>query len=248
MVTVWEGVLPDKILWIAPLGLEEYPVTTRLLNDDILQQVRDVFDQLQNPVEILFFGSKEDCQYCDDTLQLVTEVAGISDELGLSVYDADEDAEIARQYKVDKFPGLVIVGRDGDQILDYGIRYAGIPSGHEFSSLINDIILISGRDSGLGQETRDYLKSLDKPVHLQVFVTPTCPYCPRAVVLAHQMSLESSMVEAEMVEATEFPDLSNRFGVSGVPQTTINYGAGTVIGAVPEDHLLAEIRRALQAA
>jgi glutaredoxin-like protein len=227
------------------LGLEEYPVTARLLNDDILQQVRDVFDQLQNPVEILFFGSKEDCQHCDDTLQLVTEVTGISDKLRLSIYDADEDAEIARQYKVDKFPGLVIVGRDGDQILDYGIRYAGIPSGHEFSSLIHDLVLISGRDSGLGQETRKFLKSLDKPVHLQVFVTPTCPYCPRAVVLAHQMALESPMVEAEMVEAMEFPDLSNRFGVSGVPQTTINYGAGTVVGAVPEDHLLAEIRRIL---
>jgi len=223
-------------------------MTTRLLSDDILQQIRDVFDQLQNPVEILFFGSREDCQYCDDTLQLVTEVAGISDQLSLSVYDADENAEIARQYKVDKFPGMAIVGRDGDQILDYGIRYAGIPSGHEFSSLIHDLVLVSGRDSGLGQETRNYLQSLNEPVHLQVFVTPTCPYCPRAVILAHQMALESPMVEAEMVEAMEFPDLSNRFGVSGVPQTTINYGAGTVLGAVPEDHLLSEIRRALQPA
>jgi glutaredoxin-like protein len=223
-------------------------VTTRLLNDDIIQQVQDVFDQLQKPVEILFFGSKKDCQYCDDTLQLVTELTGISDKLGLNIYDADEDDEIARQYKVDKFPGLVIVGRDGDQILDYGIRYAGIPSGHEFSSLIHDLVLVSGGDSGLGQETRDYLKSLTSPIHLQVFVTPTCPYCPRAVVLAHQMALESPMVEAEMVEAMEFPELSNRFGVSGVPQTTINYGAGTVVGAVPEDHLLAEIRRSLQAA
>lgn len=65
-------------------------------------------------------------------------------------------------------------------------------------------------------------------------------------MLAHQMALESPMVEAEMVEAMEFPDLSNRFGVSGVPQTTINAGAGTVIGAVPEDNLLAEIRRALK--
>ena len=129
-----------------------------------------------------------------------------------------------------------------------GIRYAGIPSGHEFSSLIHDLILVSGRDSGLGQETRNFLKSLDSPVLLQVFVTPTCPYCPRAVVLAHQMALESSMVEAEMVEAMEFPDLSNRFGVSGVPQTTINFGSGTVVGAVPEDDLLAEIRRSLQPA
>jgi len=60
------------------------------------------------------------------------------------------------------------------------------------------------------------------------------------------MALESPMVEAEMVEAMEFPELSNRFGVSGVPQTTINAGAGTVIGAMPEDNLLAEIQRALK--
>ncbi len=65
-------------------------------------------------------------------------------------------------------------------------------------------------------------------------------------MLAHQMALESPMVEAEMVEAMEFPDLSNRFGVSGVPQTTINAGAGTVIGAMPEENLLAEIQRALK--
>ena len=64
-------------------------------------------------------------------------------------------------------------------------------------------------------------------------------------MLAHQMALESPMVEAEMVEAMEFPDLSNRFRVSGVPQTTINRGAGTVVGAVPEDNLLAEIMRAM---
>jgi len=138
----------------------------------------------------------------------------------------------------------VLAGRDGDQILDFGVRYAGIPSGHEFSSLIHDLVLVSGRDSGLSEETRQFLSSLDQPVLLQVFVTPTCPYCPRAVVLAHQMALESPMVEAEMVEAMEFPELSNRFGVSGVPQTTINSGAGTVVGAVPEDYLVAEIQQA----
>ena len=66
------------------------------------------------------------------------------------------------------------------------------------------------------------------------------------MVLAHQMALESPMVQAEMVEATEFPELSNRHGVSGVPQTTINDGAGTVVGAAPEDYLVDEIRSALE--
>ena len=64
-------------------------------------------------------------------------------------------------------------------------------------------------------------------------------------MLAHQMAMESPMVEAEAVEATEFPELARRFGVSGVPQTTINLGAGTVVGAVPEQDLVNEIQKAL---
>jgi hypothetical protein len=65
------------------------------------------------------------------------------------------------------------------------------------------------------------------------------------VLLAHQMALESPLIEAESIEAMEFPDLSERFNVSGVPQTTINGGAATVVGAVPEEYLLAEIQRAV---
>lgn len=65
-------------------------------------------------------------------------------------------------------------------------------------------------------------------------------------MLAFQMALESPLVQAEMIEATEFPELSDQFGVSGVPQTTINLGAGTVLGAYPEDALLEEIQAALQ--
>jgi hypothetical protein len=66
------------------------------------------------------------------------------------------------------------------------------------------------------------------------------------VVLAHQMALESPLVTAEMVEAIEFPELSDQHRVSGVPHTAINAGAGSVVGAVPEDYLVEEIRRALE--
>jgi len=124
-------------------------------------------------VEVLFFGRKESCDYCEDTLQLVQEIVDLSDLLGVQVYDLDEDSSLAEQYHVDKAPGLVFAARDGDQLIDYGIRYAGIPSGHEFSSLIHDLVLVSSRDSGLDQKTRDFLRELKQPVLLQVFVTPT---------------------------------------------------------------------------
>jgi glutaredoxin-like protein len=218
-----------------------------LLNDEITNQVQEAFSQLDNPVEVLFFGRQENCEFCDQTIQLVEEVSELSEKLHLRAFDVDSDAEMANKYNVDKTPGLVITARDGDQVVDYGVRYAGVPSGHEFSSLIQDIILVSGRDSRLSQQTRDILADLTDPVTLQVFVTPTCPYCPQAVILAHQMAMESPMVQAEMVEAMEFPELSSRHNVSGVPQTTINNGAGNVIGAVPEQNLVAEILRTFNA-
>lgn len=65
-------------------------------------------------------------------------------------------------------------------------------------------------------------------------------------MLAHQMALESQHVQAEMIEAMEFQDLSNQFNVNGVPQTTINSGIGTVVGAVPEEYLLAELMRTIK--
>jgi alkyl hydroperoxide reductase subunit AhpF len=104
---------------------------------------------------------------------MVEEVTALSDKIHLSIYDLEDDQAVAGQYKVDKAPGIVIAGREGEQVLDYGIRFTGIPSGHEFSSLIHDMILVSGRDSGLSPQTKEILKGLDKPVHLQVFVTPT---------------------------------------------------------------------------
>lgn len=218
-----------------------------LLNTEISNQVKEAFKQLDQEVEVLFFGRQEGCEYCDQTLQLIEEVTNLSGKLFLTVYDVDVNADEAAKFNVDKTPGLVITGREADQLVDFGVRYAGVPSGHEFSSLIQDIILVSGRDSRLSDQTREFLSNLTEPVSLQVFVTPTCPYCPPAVILAHQMAMESPMVQAEMVEAMEFPELSSKHGVSGVPQTTINDGAGHLVGAVPEQQLLAEILRSTNA-
>ncbi|MGB7874793.1 MAG: thioredoxin family protein [Anaerolineales bacterium] len=146
---------------------------TQLLNDDIVQQIREVFAGLKNPVHIMFFGSKTNCDYCDDTRQLVAEVAALSELMSIEIYDMETDSDLAARYNVDKAPGVVIAAKEGDQVTDFGVRLSGIPSGHEFSSLIQDILLVSNRDSGLNPQTREFLKGLDKPILLQVFVTPT---------------------------------------------------------------------------
>jgi len=219
----------------------------KVLNDQIIKQIEEAFAEVKEPVQVLFFGSKENCDYCNEAKQLLEEVTALNDKLELSVYDLQENADIAEQFNVINAPGIVIAAKDSAEVKNLGIQFSGIPSGHEFSTLISDILIVSKRESGLDEKTREFLKGLTQPLHLQVFVTPTCPYCPRAVLLAHQMAMENpQMIIAEGVEATEFPELANRFNVRGVPQTVINAGKGMVVGAVPEQNLVAEIMRALQ--
>ena len=219
----------------------------KVLDPEITKQIQQAFEGIEHPVQVLLFTSNETCAYCDETKQLLEEVVAINGKLTLSVHDIEQEPELANRYRVTSAPGIVIAAKDEQGVKNLGIQFSGIPSGHEFSTLINDILMVSRRNSGLDSKTREYLKTLDKPLHLQVFVTPTCPYCPRAVLLAHQMAMENpTMILAEGVEATEFPELANRFHVRGVPQTVINAGAAMVVGAVPEQNLLAQIRQALQ--
>jgi glutaredoxin-like protein len=144
-----------------------------LLNEQVISQIKQTFENLKEPVHILFFGTKDNCEYCNETRQLLEEVAAINEKLSLSVYDLQDNADMAARFNVDKAPAVVIAAKDGEQIIDFGIQYSGIPAGHEFGTLINDIIIVSSRDSGLSEEVRQFLKNLEKPLHLQVFVTPT---------------------------------------------------------------------------
>jgi alkyl hydroperoxide reductase subunit AhpF len=146
----------------------------KLLSDELIVQIQQVFEKLSQPVQVLLFVSKDRQEACQPTRQLLEELIPLSDKLALSIYDLASEPELARLYSVqDKAPAIVMAARDGDQITDYGIRYLGVPSGHEFSTLIQDLLLVSGRDSGLSKQLRTYIKALTKPLHLEVFVTPT---------------------------------------------------------------------------
>lgn len=213
-----------------------------LLKDEDRQKLVEEFGQkLVNPVRLAFFTQNLDCMYCAPTEMILRELTPLSDKITLETWNFVNDKPQAETYGIDKIPAVAVVGQK-----DYGLRFYGIPAGYEFASLVASIIDVSRGETVLTQESKDILRSLSKPVRIQVFVTPTCPYCPSAVVLAHRMALESPYITADMVEAMEFPELSERFNVSGVPHTIINDGAGELIGANPEEALIAEIETVLK--
>jgi len=198
-------------------------------------EVKKRLDGMKHPVKIINFTQKIECQFCKETRGLLEEVAGLSDKITLEVYDFEEHKAKADELKIDKIPATAIMGEK-----DYGIRFYGIPSGYEFSTLLEAILMVSKRDSGLSGETRKKLAELKNDLHLQVFITPTCPYCPGAVHLAHQFAMESDKVTADMVEAIEFPYLSQEYNVRGVPKTVANQ-QDAAEGALPEQHLLLRV-------
>lgn len=211
-----------------------------LLNDEIREEVKAALADIKTPVTLKVFTQRFECQYCKETRELVQEVAALNDRLSVEVYDFEKDKAVADSLGIDKVPAVAIIGAK-----DYGIRMFGIPSGYEFGSLIEAIRLVSAGDSGLSPATRKQIAQLKKPIKIQVFITPTCPYCPRAVMLAYQMAVESDLIQSHMVEVIEFPHLGNKYQVMGVPRTVIDETIH-IEGAVPEPMLMREFAKLLK--
>ena len=139
-----------------------------LLQDKDREQVQQLFAGLSNPVKLVMFTQELDCEFCAQTRELVEEVASLSDTITAEVYNFALDKEKAKEYGVEKIPAVAVVGDE-----DYGIRFYGIPSGYEFTSLLESIVDVSAQDSGLSETTSAFLAGLKDPLHIQVFVTPT---------------------------------------------------------------------------
>jgi glutaredoxin-like protein len=210
-----------------------------LLNEEIAGQVEQELADLAGPVRLVMFTQEFECAYCAETRQLVEEVAALSGQLTAEVYDFVADKEKAEEWGIDKIPAIAVIGAE-----DYGVRFYGIPSGYEFPSLLHAIRMVAAGEPELSEEGMQALAEVTEPVHMQVFITPTCPYCSMAVVLAHQIAVASPMVRADMVEAMEFPQLAIKYQVMGVPRTVINETVH-IEGAAPEAAVLEKLREAL---
>ena len=166
------------------------------------KQVKEILSKLANKVKLVYFTQELECQYCRETHQLMQELIELGDgKIELETYNFITDKDQVEKYKIDKIPATVV--SSGDK--DFGIRYYGIPSGYEFSSLLEDIQQVANGEPSVSEETRKQIEKITQPLRLQVFVTPTCPYCPSAVLMAHKLAMLNENITADMVEATEFP-------------------------------------------
>ncbi|MGA1795748.1 MAG: protein disulfide oxidoreductase [bacterium] len=211
-----------------------------LIDSKATKEILGLFSDLVAPVRVVFFTQKHPCPACREQRQLLEELTGLSDKLTMETHDMAEDVKPAQQYAVDKVPATAIVGEK-----DYGIRFYGLTSGYEFGSLIGAIVMVSRGKSGLSTELEKMIGLIDVPVHIEVMVTLSCPYCPPMVHLAHQMAIANDHIRGDMVDASEFPHLVQKYDVSGTPKTVINESA-SFEGALSAKDAIMEVIKAVK--
>ena len=179
--------------------------------DILTNEVRDATEKrfaetLGDEVKVIHFSQEpsrlvlpdylqgQECLFCKETKSLLQDVCSLSEKIELILYDFKADADKAKEYSIDKIPATIITKSTAKNI-----RFFGIPSGYEYASFIEAIVDVSKGITDLKPETIEALKNIDTPIHIQTFVTPTCPYCTTSVRLAHQFALESPQIVADMV-------------------------------------------------
>jgi len=227
-----------------------------LLSDDETDRLRELLaDELPADVRLIHFtrhdgvaaeprpaaaGAPDDdegaCTSCADTETLLAELSATNAHLALEVHDVDAEPALAEEFAIDRVPATLIAGPGAQGML----RLFGLPAGYEFATLLEDLIDVSAENDDLGAEAHEALEQLDREVHLQVFVTPTCPHCPSAARTAHRLAMASPRVTADVIVANDFPEMAERYEVTAVPKVVIDDERGFV-GALPEDEFVAAV-------
>jgi glutaredoxin-like protein len=220
------------------IPLREQEFLREKFSRELVRRVRiDFFTQKESS---LLVPGRQPCQYCKPTGQMLQELAALTDGISLRQHIFEEDKEAVAQYQVERIPAIVLHGGDRRWL-----KYYGLPGGYEFVTLVETIVDISRGPSHLSDETRKRLRKLKDEVRIQVFVTPACPHCPQMARLAYQVALESPYIRAEVIEAQEFPELSQRHQVRTVP-TTIIGDKTSFAGAVADNVLVDSIERVIR--
>jgi len=140
-----------------------------LVTEEVAAQLKGAFAQLANPVRLAVFSQALADPESEQVRRLVEELAALDSRLSVESYNFVLDNEKVEALGIARIPAIAIMGTEKD----YGIRMYGLPSGYEFGTFVETILDVSRGDSGLSDETRSALKELARPVHLQVFCTPT---------------------------------------------------------------------------
>ena len=205
-----------------------------MIDDSTKKAVQQRLKELPGPITLLSFTNKE-CEHCSHIDELLDELSELNNKITVKKLKIEDSPAEVKKYSVEHPPTIVFEGKDKRHL-----QYHGIPAGHEFATFLQVILDVAKGEPNVSPALKEKIKAIDFPVHFRVFVTPTCPYCPPAAKIAYDFALLNDKIKADVYEATEFPDLSNKYEVVGVPKTILNETI-ELAGSYPPDVVLMKV-------
>ena len=205
-----------------------------LLSDAIRGQLKGIFAKMENDVTLVSIVD-ENLPKSVELRDFLSDVAELGDKLHLELYNKGENPAMEEKIHADKFPVVSLLNANGEYS---GVKYHGVPGGHELNSFILAIYNLAGPGQALDAGILDTIKSINKKANIKVMVSLACHYCPDVVVGAQRIAIENPNVEAEMVDISQFQDIKKEYKVMSVPAMIIN-DEQVVFGAKKIDEIAA---------
>jgi alkyl hydroperoxide reductase subunit F len=187
-----------------------------MLDDSLKAQLQGYLERLQQPVEIL--ASLDESDGSREMLQLLTDIAALSPLVALEV--RRDDAEIKPSFAL---------RRTGEEPR---VRFAGVPMGHEFTSLVLALLQVGGYPPKADAKTLDQVRSLEGELRFETFVSLSCQSCPDVVQALNLMAVVNPRVRHTMIDGALFQADVERRGVMAVPSVFLNgepFGQGRML-------------------
>lgn len=189
-----------------------------LLNDALRGQIATVLGRMENNVTLVTIVDPTN-EKSIELRDLVIDIAELGDKLEAVVKTKGEDAALEAKVNADKFPVVAFLDKDGNYA---GVKFHGVPGGHELNSFLLAIYNLAGPGQALDASVLEAIKAVDKKVNIKVAVSLSCHLCPDVVVGAQRIAIENPNVEAEMLDIANFPELKTKHKVMSVPCMIVN--------------------------
>ncbi|WP_319371754.1 FAD-dependent oxidoreductase [uncultured Ilyobacter sp.] len=211
---------------------------TGFLKEETAYQIEEVFRKMEREVTFVTIVD-ENVKKSLELKEILEEIVELGDKLKLEVYKRGENLELEKKINADKYPVVAFLDNEGRY---RGVKFHGIPGGHELNSFVAAVYNLAGPGQELTSEILEKIKEIDKKINIKVGVSLSCHHCPDAVIAAQRLAIENENIEAEMVDVLQFADIRAEYNIMSVPAIIIN-DSEVYFGAKKIDEIIEMLKK-----
>ena len=191
---------------------------SKLLNDTLRSQIKSILAMMENEVTLVSIVD-EAMEKSVDFMDLILDMSSLGEKLNVEIYKKSENPEMEAKINADKLPVVALLDKNKNYS---GVKFHGVPGGHELNSFILAIYNLAGPGQAMDENLLKEIKEFDKKTNIKVVVSLSCTLCPDVVVASQRLAMENENIETEMIELSLFEDIKRKYKIMSVPAIIVN--------------------------